>query len=62
MQTTLLRQLTGGQYALQRCVEVVVYVVFPGPKDAHPFQPYRQIVSLSKTLNKSSCFYDRYGA
>ena len=36
MQTTLLRQLTGGQYPLQRCVEMVVYVGFSWTKRCAP--------------------------
>ena len=34
MQTTRLRQLTGGQYPSQRCQKVVVYLGLLGSRDA----------------------------
>ena len=39
MLTTPLRQLTGGRYqVIQSCVEVLLYVSFPGLKNALPFR------------------------
>ena len=50
MQTTPLRQLTGGRYQVdQSCMEVLVYVGFPELKNALPFRLQKQSTLLSGT-------------
>ena len=51
MLTTPLRQLTGGRYQVDRlCVEVLVYIGFPGLINALPFRLQKQSTLLSGTL------------
>ena len=51
MLTTPPRQLTGGRYRVERlCVEVLVYVGFPGLRNALPFRLPKQSTLLSGTL------------
>ena len=51
MLTTLLRQLTDGRYQVERlCVEVLVYVDFPGLINGLPFRLQKQGTLLLGTL------------
>ena len=51
MPATPPRQLTGGRYQVKRlCVEVLVYVGFPGLRNALLFRLQKQSTLLSGTL------------